>query len=271
MSRCTVFGASGFIGRALTRALVDAGHEVHAPGRDERPDPAMDLGHVFYCIGMTADFRSRPFDTVRTHVSLLADLLERQRFQSMLYLSSTRVYAGSGRTHEDAPLAVNPGDPSDLYNLSKLAGEAICLHSGKPRCRVARLSNVVGVDPHSHNFHAELIREALSGRITLRSAPSSEKDYILLRDAVGLILRIGLHGEAPVYNVASGINLTHEHWCDTLARVTGCEVGRAPDAREYRFAPIDIARIREEFGFAPAPVLATVPGLVEEFRKCLDQ
>ena len=271
MTRCTVFGASGFIGQALTRSLVDAGYEVHAPGRDERPDPALDLGHVFYCIGVTADFRSRPFDTVRAHVSVLSDLLERHRFQSMLYLSSTRVYAGAGRAHEDAPLTVNPNDPSDLYNLSKLTGEAICLHAGKPHCRVARLSNVVGFDPHTHNFHAELIREALSGRIALRSAPSSEKDYILLRDAVGLIMRIGLHGQASVYNVASGVNLTHARWCDALARATGCAVGHVPDAREYRFAPIDIARIREEFGFEPAPVFDAVPGLVEAFRKYLDQ
>lgn len=237
MTRCTVFGASGFIGQALTRALIDAGHEVHAPGRGEHLDLAIDLGHVFYCIGMTADFRSRPFDTVRAHVSLLLDLLERHRFQSFLYLSSTRVYAGADRAHEDVPLTVNPHDPSDLYNLSKLAGEAICLHSGKPRCRIARLSNVVGFDPHSRNFHAELIREALSGRILLQSAPSSEKDYILLRDAVGLIMRIGLHGEAPVYNVASGVNLTHERWCAALARATDCTVGHAPDAPEYRFPP----------------------------------
>jgi nucleoside-diphosphate-sugar epimerase len=271
MTRCTVFGASGFIGQALTQALINAGHEVYTPGRNERPDPALDLGHVFYCIGMTADFRSRPFDTVRAHVSLLSDLLERHRFQSMLYLSSTRVYAGAGRAHEGAPLAVNPNDPSDLYNLSKLTGEAICLHAGKPRCRVARLSNVVGFDPHTHNLHAALVREALSGRISLQNAPSSEKDYILLSDAVALLMHIGLQGHAPIYNVASGVNLTHERWCDALSRATGCTVEFAPDAREYRFPLIDIARIRDEFNFAPAPVLKAVPSLVEEFRKCLNQ
>ncbi|WP_368646594.1 NAD-dependent epimerase/dehydratase family protein [Castellaniella ginsengisoli] len=271
MIRCTVFGASGFIGQALTRALVSAGYEVYTPGRDERPDPALDLGHVFYCIGMTADFRSRPFDTVRAHVSLLSNLLEHYRFQSMLYLSSTRVYAGADFTDEGVPLIVNPNDSSDLYNLSKLTGEAICLHSGRPNCRVARLSNVVGFDPHTHNFYAALVREALSGGILLQSASSSEKDYILLSDAVKLLVHIGLQGHAPIYNVASGVNLTHERWCDALSRVTGCTVGFTPNAREYRFPLIDIGRIRREFGFTPVPVLEGVPDLVEEFRKYLNQ
>jgi len=271
MTRCTVFGASGFIGQALTQALVDAGHEVLAPGREERLDPAMNLGHVFYCIGVTADFRSRPFDTVRAHVSLLSDLLERHRFESFLYLSSTRVYAGAGHAHEDARLTVNPNDSSDLYNLSKLAGEAICLHSGKPHSRVVRLSNVVGFDPHTHNFYAQLIHEALAGRIVLQSAPSSEKDYILLADAVALVMRIGLHGNASVYNVASGVNTSHEQWCVSLARVTGCQIEHVPKAQEYKFPPIDIDRVRREWGFRPLSVLETVPDLVEKFRKFLEQ
>ncbi len=52
-----------------------------------------DLGHAFYCIGLTADFRSRPFETIEAHCGLLKEVLSGSRFSSFVYLSSTRVYA----------------------------------------------------------------------------------------------------------------------------------------------------------------------------------
>jgi len=80
MNRCTVLGGQGFIGRHLTRYLRGLGYEVWVPDREALDDylkmPETTLGEVFYCIGLTADFRARPFDTVRAHVSLLADVLE---------------------------------------------------------------------------------------------------------------------------------------------------------------------------------------------------
>lgn len=266
MTRCTVLGAGGFIGRALVKALLASGHEVYAPERHERPDRQTDLGHVFYCIGVTADFRKRPFDTVNAHVSLLTEFLRDYKFESFLYLSSTRVYSGARCTDENAALTVNPNDPSDLYNLSKLAGEAICLSSGK-QCRVARISNVVGFDPHSDNFYAELVRQALAGHIALRSLPHSEKDYILLDEVIKIIPKIAFHGQLPIYNVASGINITHQEWCDALTKITGCAISWAPDSQEHRFSLIDIDRAKGEFDFSPMPVLASVPELVRNFKK----
>ena len=91
--------------------------------------PATAIARIF-AIGLTADFRSRPLDTMDAHVSALAEVLRCGRFDSLTYLSSTRVYAGLPRGCGNATLVVNPSDASDLYNLSKLAGEALCL--GRP-------------------------------------------------------------------------------------------------------------------------------------------
>ena len=39
-----------------------------------------------------------PFDTIRAHVSVLSEVLEHAEFESLLYLSSTRVYGRSRTT-----------------------------------------------------------------------------------------------------------------------------------------------------------------------------
>ena len=139
----TLIGGHGFIGSHLLEELKKTHWDVLV---SEKNDPRLlteELGHVFYCAGLTADFRQRPFDTVHAHVSDVASILQKSAFKSLTYLSSTRVYSGAISTKEDAVLQVNPTDANDLYNLSKLMGESICLQSGK-NVRVVRLSNVYG-------------------------------------------------------------------------------------------------------------------------------
>jgi nucleoside-diphosphate-sugar epimerase len=255
----TVLGASGVIGRHLVARLRAAGETVYTPGRGEPGLYQRALGHVIYAIGLTADFRQRPYDTVQAHVSLLAEVLQRADFSSLLYLSSTRVYARAAHGREDLPLPVQPQDPSDLYNLSKLMGESLCLSSGRAGVRVARLSNVVGgEDADSANFVPSLLREARSGRIRLQTAADSAKDYIHIDDVADLLPRIAVHGRERLYNVASGVQTTHAQWAQQLAALTGCAVEIAPGAPTAGFAPIDITRIRTEFGYAPRPVLSVL-------------
>lgn len=265
-NKYTVLGASGFIGRHLVNSLRCAKHEVYVPSRN---DPALfkdQLGHVIYCMGMTSDFRARPFDTVRSHVSVLADVLEKANFDSLLYLSSSRVYARTTAGRETESIVCDVADPSDLYNLTKLTGESLCRSCGRARVRVARLSNVIGFDPTSENFLIALIREALSGRIELQSDPQSAKDYILIDDVVALLPRIAAGGGEWIYNVASGTNLSHREIVERLVALTGCELEVRPGAPLTRFPAIDNECIRTEFGFSPSSVLDALPRLVDEFR-----
>jgi nucleoside-diphosphate-sugar epimerase len=252
----TVLGAGGVIGRALTALLRSRGHDVRALARHDAWDWGADWGHVIYAVGLTADFRNRPFDTVEAHVSLLAGVLKRASFDSLLYLSSTRVYAGAERTVEQAPLHVNPSDPSDLYNLSKLMGEALCLAQPLPTIRVARLSNVIGgEDADSPNFIAQLRREAGTGCIRLLSALDSAKDYIHIDDACELLIDVATGGRERLYNVASGENVSHGRWAAHFKARTGCRIEVAPNAPLQRAAAIDVTRIRQEFGRTPRPAL----------------
>lgn len=260
--RFTVLGASGFIGVHLVTALRRAGHAVFAP---ERNDPAVfsrPLGHVIYCIGLTSDFRTRPFATVQAHVAVLSDVLQRADFASLLYLSSTRVYGGLERGDEETSLQVRSQDSSDLYNLSKLMGESLCLHGGRANVRIARLSNVLGVAADSGNFVDALVREARTARIVLCSDPASAKDYIRVDDVVNLLPRIALEGREQVYNVASGMQITHQQWVERLSALTGCGVSIKPDAPLFRFPRISIERIQRDFGFTPRQPLELLPDLL---------
>jgi nucleoside-diphosphate-sugar epimerase len=259
----TVFGSSGFIGGALAARLRALGHTVHAPPRDRAGWQRSALGHAIYAIGLTADFRARPFDTVRAHVSVLADCLESADFQSFTYLSSTRVYQKSRAATVGLPLAVDPADPSDLYNLTKLTGESLCLNCGRAGTRVVRLSNVVGkAAAASDNFVDQLVREARGGHIMLRSDPGCAKDYIRLDDVVEMLPRIAAGGGAGVYHLASGVNLTHREWIEALRELTGCRVSVPEGGEPQVFPPIDIRALVEEFDFTPRPVLELLPTLL---------
>lgn len=261
----TVLGASGFIGTHLAGYLRQAGHECFTPARGDNAVADADLGHVIYCIGLTADFRRRPFDTVQAHVCMLAEVLEKYRFESLLYLSSTRVYAGAANGDEDAPLMAG-----DLYNLTKLTGESLCFASNRANIRVVRLSNVFGADFSSDNFLPSLIGAAVADRhITFHTALDSAKDYVGIGDVVSILPKIVLAGKQRVYNVASGRNTSNRELADKIRELTGCEVDVTGEDRPVSFPPIQVARLRQEFGFSPAMLLDCLDGLIDEYRRAL--
>jgi nucleoside-diphosphate-sugar epimerase len=263
----TVLGR-GFIGSHLLSFLRQQGYDCVAPSRAELdPLPGRHLGHVLYCIGVTADFRSRPLDTVRAHVCRLLEILESTEFDSLLYLSSTRVYGSvsEGRETENA-FRLDPASKSDLYNLSKLMGESVCLSVDRPAVRVARLSNVYGADWTSDNFLSSIVRSAVDrGSVVFRSAPESSKDYIAVEDAVRLLTGISIRGRERLYNVASGSPVTNAQLAETL-QGWGSEVAFDDGAPRVTFPIIDTTRVRDEFAFTPRSVLDDLPGLLAQYR-----
>jgi len=66
--RVTVLGGSGFIGSHVARHLRRLGVACDTPARDDESIFSRPLGHVIYAIGLTADFRARPLETVEAHV-----------------------------------------------------------------------------------------------------------------------------------------------------------------------------------------------------------
>jgi nucleoside-diphosphate-sugar epimerase len=264
----TVIGASGFIGSSLTAKLRAEGNSVFAPGRGDPDIFTSSLGHVIYAAGITADFRSRPFDTLRANTNFVAQLLEQANFESLLYLSSARIYRHAEHSGEDAAIFLRSSDPEDLYDLTKLTGEALCHASGRNFVRVVRLTNVVGSDFRSQNFLFDLIRAACdTGEIKLRSRLESAKDYVLLQDVLEILPKVAIDGDRSCYNLGSGRNLTHAELLEPIVTNTGARLTIEPNAPQIVTPQIDIDRICQEFGYQPSPVLPSIPELIHEYQK----
>ena len=272
MAQFTVLGANGFIGRHLVRHLRSLDHTVFAPGRGDQLIYSQPLGHVIYAIGVTADFRTRPLETMEAHVAVLCEFLRHARVESLTYLSSTRIYRGTASTGENAEFRVNPADPGDLYNLSKMAGEALCLAQPSKAVRIARLSNVYASQlqessANRQNFLYSVIDDAvLDRRVVLRTSLDSAKDYVAIDDVCRAISRIAQNGTERIYNVASGQNTSHAQLTQVLAALTGCSIEVAPQAPKIEYPTIDTTRLSNLFTemgetWSPVSLLDQLPCL----------
>lgn len=274
----TVLGAAGFVGQRVVARLRAAGARVYAPARD---DPALftqPLGHVIYAAGLTADYLARPFDTVEAHVGLLSRVLQHGRWDSLVYLSSTRLYDSLGAVDalESLPLFLDPAQPRHLYDLSKGLGESLCQTVGGGRARVARLACVYEGWADADGFLPTLLRQVLSARalagqgavpsIQVDSSPSFARDYVQVSDVVDGLIHIALHGQQAVYNVASGGNTANADLFDYLQKRWGCEIVATLHPGVSAAPRIRIDRMREEFGWHPRPLLEVLDILGDKSR-----
>lgn len=262
----TVLGSSGFIGSHVVERLKELDIAHFSPGRDNDL-PRENLGDIIYCIGLGADFRTKPFETVEAHVCKLLRILRECEFDSLLYLSSIRLYEDQvGEAREEDPIQVSPLNPIDLYNISKVMGESLLLTCGR-KTRVARLANVYGKDFAFHSFLSTVLKEAIStNKVTLRTSLEAERDYIYIGDAVDALIKIATEGRHQVYNVASGANVSNRELTQRISEVTGCRIEVAPAPSQTTYPQINIDRIREEFDFAPASILKDMDRLIELYR-----
>lgn len=254
----TVLGAGGWIGSALVAELNRQGRTVRGVDRaglpawlaERNPQGQCRLGPVIYSIGLTADFRQRPHASAEAHVGLLSQVLQMPGIEQLLLLSSTRVYARSVDTRETAALPCLSSDPSDLYNLSKLLGEALVLQDPRPGLKVVRLSNVVGPGQTATTFLGSLIEEARAGGVvTIQQPADTAKNYVALADVVRLLPLIAERGQQRLYNLGSRHNTSHAEvaaWLK-LQGVTVRFVSGQSASTALSFPQLVIERLAAEF------------------------
>jgi nucleoside-diphosphate-sugar epimerase len=268
MSDFTILGASGFIGSNLISNLRKSGYSVSTPNRITLNITNVRHGHVIYCIGLTSDFRKRPLDTVQAHVCILRELLEYGEFDSLTYLSSTRVYHGSSSTTESSPLIVNPSNLEDLYAISKIAGESLCYHSGRRNVKVIRLSNIIGIREDNNLFINELLDEIITQKsLTLRSSLLSNKDYLFVDDAVSAIITLAVSKETGCFNVASGTNISNQVIIEELKSNFNFNLTVLDNAPILEFMPINIEKIKNIIQFETTDFTDYFPKLINFYKK----
>ena len=205
--KATILGAAGFVGRRLKSRLEADGWQVYAPAKHDPELFRQELGTVFYCAGLTADYDSRPFDTVEAHATLVSELARAAGFERLVYLSSTRLYDGQAAAEvgEDGPLWLDPADPRRVYDLSKALGENIAITRTGGRGSVARLSNVYDWNDDAPGFLSDWLLRARRGRsLHLESSPHIRRDYIHLDDVVAALIAMAGSPSPGIVNVASG-------------------------------------------------------------------
>jgi nucleoside-diphosphate-sugar epimerase len=245
MAEITILGGAGFVGRRLSQAIGDHA-DLYLPAKGDPRLVECDLGTVYYCAGLTADYAARPFDTIEAHTSLIAALAERGRFSRLVYLSSTRLYDTSvePRMDEDAALLMRPSHPRQIYDLSKALGENLTLTQMDGRGSVARLSNVFDWAEGAPGFLSEWLKAAAHTRnLRLESSPHVARDYIHVDDVASALMVIAASDGVGIVNVASG-ELVDNAAIAAVFEEAGYSVSFTGDAHPPPSAVADIGRLR---------------------------
>jgi nucleoside-diphosphate-sugar epimerase len=267
MSLYTILGASGFVGSRLVASLRADGHEVYAPARGEPDVFARDLGQVIYCIGLTADFAVRPFDTVEAHVGLLAGVLREARFSHLTYLSSARLYDSLGAKggQEQSSLELNPANPRHLYDLSKALGENLCLTVAGNRTAVARLACVYDSSAGAPGYLSEWLQRSATERIIhLDSSTGYVRDYIHLDDVVAGLRAMSDCATSGIVNLASGENVSNGELAEVFNRC-GWSISFSRELPRQSVSQCDISRLTALWQ-APRPVRDVVNTYLNTLR-----
>lgn len=261
--RILVIGSSGFIGQALTRHLLEAGHAVEGWGRNA---PAARQGYTHRILDLL-DPRSLAAergpeqgrwdgavhlaahsvpgvsftsDTVLENLRLAAHVLDHlarvQPGLRVIYLSSAHVYrAGLGQRHEDEELR-----PENAYGLSK----QLCEAWARARDReldvvVLRAFNQIGPGMRAGLLIPDLLSCLRSGTgPVLMRGTDSTRDFLDVRDGVAALARLlGTDARAAadvpsgsVFNLCSGDGRRVSALAQELMRRLGIQ-------REIRFQP----------------------------------
>jgi UDP-glucose 4-epimerase len=270
MSEITLLGSKGLIGGGLAKAFNLKGESFWCPGKnDEAQLFNKPLGTVYYCIGLTADYHERPFDTIEAHVSLLARILKKADFRKLVYLSSTRLYDSLGGVEvtEDSELRFSPTSPRHLYDISKALGENLCLTASSGRACVVRLACVVGTRLCDDGFIPGLLRQVIGRReMQIDSSPNFARDYIGLEDVARILIRIAEDGQQSLYNLGSGNNIPNFQLFKLIESQTGCVVS-CKSQKRINSPLIDISRIKQEFDFEPIAISELVKNLILNEKK----
>jgi UDP-glucose 4-epimerase len=288
--RVLVTGAGGFVGKHVTQAALDAGHQVHglfrSPPANVRPgvgSAVCDLSdregtatclkamrpdvvlHTAARIPARAGEDAYTFldDNVRGTLHLLSAAKE-SRVRHFVFSSSMSVYGHPSYLPVDEE---HPCVPSSAYGVSKLEGEMyarLAAEEGALRVTVLRYSGVFGEGQKSGAVPTFIARCARDEPLTLHAGGRPSSDYVWVKDVAraNLLAMVRNEGEAfAVYNVGGGVETSVATLAEIIrsASDSRSEIRPSPDAslRDFRFA-YDIERAKNELGYQPTDLKGAI-------------
>ena len=163
---------------------------------------------------------------------------------------------------------LNDGRPEGFY-LGRLRAADILYRIGLRTGDVVKgVDGMVFEGPQdADGFLPALLRQVLQARasgarqISVQSSPHFTRDYVHLDDVVDALIRIALQGQASVYNVASGANVSNAELFDYFERRWGCAAKPLLDTRPAPTPRISTERLRTELQWQPRGLLAALDSL----------
>ena len=248
----TIFGHKGFLGRNIIDYLNINNIQYYLPPRNKYVFKK-NLGNIIYCIG-DDNVLKNPLNSVNANLKILYEILEKNRFQSFLFISSTRVYLNSKDTKENSIIKIDPQDPKYQFNILKLASENFCLSKNNKRIKVVRLSNLFG-EYFSNQIYLlpNLLKNAKRKKIIkIMINKKSKKNYLYVNDAISLIFRIIKKSKYRIYNLASDKLYSIEFILNEIKKKTSCKIIYSNQNTRYDEPKINITRVKKEFKFKPS-------------------
>lgn len=247
----TIFGNSGFIGTNLKNFCYQKNFKIFLPKKNQFKFKK-NLGHIIYCIG-TGEARKRPLKAVKANYEILKDIIENNRFKSLTYLSTTRVYLHNKNTSENEKIIHDLSDNSILFSLIKLSAEQLCLNNKNKNIRVIRLTNTYG-----NNFTKQLyllpalIRGAKKNKkINITINKNSLKNYLHIEEALPIILDIAFKGKNRLYNLAGTKRFRFIDIAKKIQKRIKSKIVFSNQNIILNDPKINIDRVKKEFKFHP--------------------
>lgn len=282
--RVLVTGAGGYLGGAVVRALLAAGHEPVALARaagpripggvevrlaDLRDDEALlravrNIDAVIHLAGLTRARVSwdRPLDYFDVNVGGTVSLLRAMQTQQV----SRLVFASTGAIYgcpEQQPMSEElPDAPPHPYASSKAAAESVIkwqAQRGELAGVVLRLFNVAGgMDPDETRIVPRII-SALRGAdaLTINGDGSAVRDYLHISDAAAAFVAALAHlpdpGSVNRFNIGSGVGSSIADLIAAAERVATRRVPvvHQPPAAEPRRLVCNPSRALAALGWQP--------------------
>lgn len=276
-----VTGASGQIGRAMTR-LLDAQGLAHrgidlAPSVGNAPFLQCDLSspdegalknfcrsvtHVISLAGRISRSKSLAEsygEQYRVSVQGTRNLLKAlpAGLQHLCFASSMTVYGSPRAERVDE---TEPAQPNCIYALCKLAAERhlqdFSAKTGVPTA-LLRYSSVYGPGPALKTAIPHMINRLLKGQAPeINGEGLVARDYLFIDDLCGATLQASLKRAGGVYNVGTGIGTSTLKLARTLIQLTKSSMKPIHlrgivDAQAAASLVYDISKMRRELGYSP--------------------
>ena len=172
-------------------------------------------------------------------------MLKNTNFESFNYLSSTRLnFPKRSYINKISPKFYG-GCEIDIYNASKLAGEALCTQSNISNVKVTRICHVVNPNDKKEKTFYQTFAVKQKRRDNTKLFIRNKKNYIHIDDLSFLLRLIGPFGKKKFYNVGGNNLISNNEIIKKLIKITKCSVITSKNAQTILESKINISILKK--------------------------